>query len=80
MRVQVQKRGQITIPKKLRERLDLSEGDILDVELEGPRLVLTPGAPSRVILKVVPARVLQELRGVVAVGGDALEDSEKLYD
>jgi AbrB family looped-hinge helix DNA binding protein len=35
---------QVAIPKKLHDKLGLSPGDYLRVELEGDRLVLTPQA------------------------------------
>ena len=58
--VKVLRHGQITLPKTLREILDIKEGDILEIELERSHLVLktkilvdkeksaiaTAGAPS----------------------------------
>ena len=35
-------RGQITIPKQIRERLGLKKGDIVDARLEGDCVVITP--------------------------------------
>lgn len=40
--VRVLDHGQITIPKKLREALDIKKGDLADVELDGDRVVITP--------------------------------------
>jgi AbrB family looped-hinge helix DNA binding protein len=37
----VSEKGQVTIPKKLRERLGIRAGDELDFETEGGRLVAT---------------------------------------
>jgi AbrB family looped-hinge helix DNA binding protein len=34
--------GQITLPKKIRESLNIREGDVLEAELEQGRIVLTP--------------------------------------
>ena len=31
-------------------------------------------------VRLVPAEMLSELNGLVSIGGDALEDSEQLYD
>ncbi|MCE5008380.1 AbrB/MazE/SpoVT family DNA-binding domain-containing protein [Staphylococcus saprophyticus] len=38
----VKKRGQITIPKNLREELDLHEDDQLEVSVENGKLVMQP--------------------------------------
>lgn len=38
--VKVLRHGQITLPKTLREILDIKEGDILEIELEKSHLVL----------------------------------------
>jgi AbrB family looped-hinge helix DNA binding protein len=38
--VKVLRHGQITLPKTLREVLDIKEGDILEIELEKSHLVL----------------------------------------
>ena len=38
--VKVLRHGQITLPKTLREILDIKEGDILEIELERSHLVL----------------------------------------
>ena len=38
--VKVLRHGQITLPKTLREVLDIKEGDILEIELERSHLVL----------------------------------------
>jgi hypothetical protein len=36
--------------------------------------------PSAFTLRTVPAAELDKLTGLIAVGGDALEDSERLYE
>lgn len=41
MKSRVSERGQVTIPKALRERLGIAAGQILDFETEGGRLVAT---------------------------------------
>ena len=38
--VKVLRHGQITLPKTLREVLDIKEGDILEIELERSHLIL----------------------------------------
>lgn len=40
--VTVKRRHQVTIPAKLRDRLPVSEGDLLEVTIEGGSFVLTP--------------------------------------
>jgi len=42
MRVTIKERGQITIPARVRKDLMLSPGDLLEVEVRGGSLVLTP--------------------------------------
>lgn len=37
-------KGQLTLPKFVRERLGLAAGDRLDVAVDGQRIVLTPKA------------------------------------
>jgi AbrB family looped-hinge helix DNA binding protein len=34
--------GQVTIPKSLREALNLQKGDLAEAELDGERIVITP--------------------------------------
>lgn len=38
--VTIQQRGTITLPKKIREELDLSEGRSLRVSHDGPKIIL----------------------------------------
>lgn len=40
--VRILEHGQVTIPKKFREALDLEKGDLAEAELEGKRIVITP--------------------------------------
>lgn len=42
MRTVVSKKGQVVIPKEARDRLGLSAGTPLRVEVEGKRLILEP--------------------------------------
>ncbi len=44
MKSTVSERGQVTIPKRLREELGISAGQVLDFEVEGGRLVATKTA------------------------------------
>jgi len=40
--VRVLRGGQITMPKPLRQALEIKEGDVLEVEMENNRVVLKP--------------------------------------
>jgi len=40
--VQVREKAQITIPSKIRKALGIKEGDYLEVEVEGNKIVLIP--------------------------------------
>ena len=42
MRVNVLPRGQISLPASIRRKLGLRPGQLLDVQVEGGRIVLTP--------------------------------------
>ncbi len=37
----VSSKGRITIPKPLRRRLGLSSGDVVEYQLDGPRVIVT---------------------------------------
>lgn len=70
MKTTVSEKGQVTIPKRLRDRLGLLPGTILDFEEAGGRLI------GR---KLVPADHLEELVGVIDVpeGVDAYLDDTR---
>ncbi|MDW8141554.1 MAG: AbrB/MazE/SpoVT family DNA-binding domain-containing protein [Candidatus Bipolaricaulota bacterium] len=40
--VKVLRNGQLTLPKRLREQLHISEGDILEAEIQADAIVLRP--------------------------------------
>jgi len=44
-RVRVKRKGQVTIPLKLRSKLGIEEGEILDVEAQDGAIVLKPLPP-----------------------------------
>jgi AbrB family looped-hinge helix DNA binding protein len=62
MKTTVSEKGQITIPKRLRDRLGLGPGTVLDFEETNGRLV------GR---KLVPADHLDELVGILELPGGA---------
>jgi AbrB family looped-hinge helix DNA binding protein len=41
-RISVQKRNLISLPKDVREKLNIGEGDVLDVRIEGNKIVMEP--------------------------------------
>ncbi len=78
--VQVKKKAQITLPKEVREQLQIREGDILEVRVEKQAVVLRPRLSDRVSVKFAPAKSLKGLADLISVGGDAVKDSEETYD
>lgn len=79
MLVSVNRKAQVTIPKAVREKLSIREGDVLELEVRGEELVLRLYDTQPLIPRFIPARALRPLIGAVALGGDALEDTERLY-
>jgi antitoxin PrlF len=72
MEVTVAERGQITLPKAVREALGLSKGTTLKLELDGSRIVLRKDVSDalrrlRGAVKLPPGKttddVMRELRG-----------------
>jgi AbrB family looped-hinge helix DNA binding protein len=59
MKTRVSERGQITIPKDVRDRLGLRAGQVLDVREEGGRVVLT---------KRTEMDPLEEVTGILDTG------------
>lgn len=59
MKTVVSEKGQITIPKAVRNRLGIRAGQVLDVRDEGGRLVAS---------KLVPADRIQRLYGILNLG------------
>ena len=47
MLTKMSSKGLVTIPKKIREALDLRQGDVLRLDIEGDRAVLTKLAVDR---------------------------------
>src|SRR5260370_11505097 len=40
--VRIQKKGQLTLPSQVRNRLGLAEGDFVDVKIRSTNIVITP--------------------------------------
>jgi AbrB family looped-hinge helix DNA binding protein len=59
MKTTVSEKGQVTIPKKLRDRFGIRPGDVLDVVEERGRLV---------VHKAAPEDPFAELYGIVSLG------------
>ena len=78
--VQIKPRWQITIPKQVRDALAIREGEYLGAELKGRSLVLKPIRAARVSGKSHPASALKALAGVLSIGGNAVDDTKKLYE
>lgn len=80
MLVQVKKKAQITIPLKIRKAVGIDEGDVLDVEVKDKEIVLKPVRRPKIKLKPVPASELKKIVGIFSIGGDAVKDTEELYN
>lgn len=78
MVVQIAKRGQLTLPKSIRETIGISEGDAMELIIRGEELVLRPAITDKIRVKAVPAMELKRLLGLVQLGGDAVRDSESV--
>lgn len=69
-------RGQLTLPRAVRESPGLKPGDLLRLRVEAGRLRIEPlltGGPGPVW---VEARRLVSMADTVALGGDAVKDAE----
>ncbi len=60
-------KGQLTIPKKIRDRLGLHRGDLVAIEADGNRAVLTR----------VPSRDMARLRALEATLSEWLTDADE---
>jgi len=78
--VRVKQRGQVTMPNAVREALSLREGDLLRVTVEGRKIILEPLVEGRAVGVPFDARRLDRLVGIVRLGGDAVEDTERVDD
>jgi hypothetical protein len=60
--------------------LAIREGEYLAVEIKGRSLILKPMRPARVSGKAHSAADLENLAGTVSIGGNAINDTKKLYE
>jgi len=68
LRVRVSVKGQVVIPKEIREALGITAGTVLDVRLEGKRIIMEPvsGPPPEVFVEAGPEvtePILREAKG-----------------
>jgi antitoxin PrlF len=71
MNAKVSEKGQVTIPKRLRDRLGIRPGEVLDFEAEGGRLIArktdsqdpVDALYGTLALPARPDALLDELRG-----------------
>ncbi|HZY94122.1 MAG TPA: AbrB/MazE/SpoVT family DNA-binding domain-containing protein [Candidatus Bathyarchaeia archaeon] len=62
--VKVKRKGQVTIPIEIREKLKIDEGSLLDVREHKDGILLTPAKPleaGEVVGEVSHKKILQEL-------------------
>jgi hypothetical protein len=50
------------------------------VEVKDKEIVLKPVKQRKIKLKLVPAAKLKELEGIFSIGGDAVKDTEAIWD
>ncbi|HEV2359068.1 MAG TPA: AbrB/MazE/SpoVT family DNA-binding domain-containing protein [bacterium] len=77
--VRLKRKGQITLPASVRERLALREGDLLRVTVEGRQVVLEPAVQGHAVAVPVGAGRFDAVVGTAALGGDAVADAAR-YD
>jgi len=65
-KVKTSSKGQIVIPKEIRDALGIKPGSILNIRLEGKRIVLEPAPPPPDIFVELgeSEKILQEARRV----------------
>ena len=67
----ISKKGQVVIPKKIREMLGLSPGTVLRVEVEGKRVILEPlREPPKEIFIKAGSKITEPILHEVKAGSD----------
>ena len=69
MKTKVSERGQVTIPKKLRKRLGIRPGQVLEVDEDRGRVVMS---------KVVQEDVFERLTGILKLDKTTVELIEEM--
>ena len=65
IKIKVSSKGQVVIPKEIRDKLGIKPGTILNVSIEGKRIVLEPASePPNIFVELgeKSEEILQELR------------------
>lgn len=78
--VRLKRKGQITLPASVRDRLALHEGDLLRVTVQGRQVVLEPAVQGRAVAVPLGAGRFDAVVGAVALGGDAVADAARYDD
>jgi len=76
--VRIDSKGRILIPKELRDKLDLHEGNVLKVYIRGDSIILKKGSemkenPYRVLSKILSGVTLDR----IAAEREAVKEIEK---
>ncbi|OJI06778.1 hypothetical protein BK004_02300 [bacterium CG10_46_32] len=71
----LKQKGQITLPKRVRDRLGLSEGDFLEIDVEGGRGIIMPrrvvsAAPSPRLSSKEQQALLRAQKKITAINAD----------
>lgn len=67
----VSKKGQVVIPKKIRDTLGLSPGTVLRVEVEGKRVILEPlKEPPKEVFVKAGSEITEPMLHEVKAGSD----------
>ena len=76
----VTKKGQVTIPKKLREKLKINEGDLVEVSIKGDYIIIKKAVrPTDKLLGIAEElRIKHNLSAVELVREMRMEDEEEL--
>ena len=71
MKTVVSKKGQVVIPKKIRDALGLSPGTVLRVEVEGKKVVLEPlKEPPKEVFVETGSEITELILHEVKAGSD----------
>ncbi len=76
----VTKKGQVTIPKKLRDRLNIKEGDLVEVSLKGNYIIIKKAVrpTDRLLGLAEELRLKHNLSSVELVREMRTEDEEEI--